>query len=270
MNVKSISIFLAFVLLTIQGCGESPRTLTRESAKELFKKTNWEYITFKVDSNYNEPHGGSLLVSGGYAISPSRYSLNYSVKLLPKLMSYCYTPGNKFYDEVILQYGRIVAVETTGISTIDENNRKVEFNFTIEQSEVGKLIGGPTSIPIVTKFQLYDDGWRLKEVLWNETRALSDWNKNILSGFYTEEYYLNKVLWNMHETELYSPNYRSLLAVLEKTNDYGRLDTVAWVYKDNGDTEKAIKLYEERILPAVKNSGGDIEKYKRYFNEIKK
>ncbi len=268
MNAKSISIFLAFVLLTIQGCSESSMTLTRESARELFKKMNWEYVNIKINPAYNNPHGGSLLVSGGYANEPD-YPVSWQgtfVEPLPKLMSYCY----KFGYETKLQYGIIVAIETTGISTIDENNRKVEFNLTIEQSEVGKLIGGPTSIPIVTKFQLYDDGWRLKKVLWDETNALSDWNKNILSGFYTEEGYLNKVLRNMHKMKQYSPDYKQLLTKLEQTNHAAYLYTVAWVYKDNGDTEKAIKLYEERILPAVKKSGGDIEKYKRYFKEIKK
>ena len=53
---------------------------------------------------------------------------------------------------------------------------------------------------------------------------------------------------------------------------YGHLDTIARVYKDNGNKEKAITIYQKRILPVIMKKGDKkkIDKYNNYFDEISK
>jgi len=67
---------------------------------------------------------------------------------------------------------------------------------------------------------------------------------------------VNAYLWHMHETK-YTKNYKFYLKWLENSikksgyDDINLIDTIAWVYKDNGNQKRAIELYETRILPWV-------------------
>ena len=80
---------------------------------------------------------------------------------------------------------------------------------------------------------------------------------------------INIYLWNMYEKGVYSKDYKFYLKYLEKSDDIADLDTVARVYKDNGNKKKAIKIYKTRILPWVKIRDSEIQtKYKKYFKEI--
>lgn len=173
--------------------------------------------------------------------------------------------------DILLSYGRVTNFTCTGISTIDANHKKVEFEFSVEKSEIGRIIGGPTAIKMATLFELYDDGWRYKEILWNESLALTGWNKSYLTQFMSTDQYANSVLWNMHESGTYSPDSAALLAILEKTKDPAALDTVAWVYKDSGDTQKAVDIYENRLLPILRDSGNlnELKKYQGYLEKIR-
>jgi hypothetical protein len=80
---------------------------------------------------------------------------------------------------------------------------------------------------------------------------------------------VNEYLWNMHKTGKYTKDYKFYLKYLEKSDDITNLDTVAWVYKDNGNKKKAIEIYKTRIMPWVKIEKPKIqEKYKIYFKKI--
>jgi hypothetical protein len=48
------------------------------------------------------------------------------------------------------------------------------------------------------------------------------------------------------------------------------LDTIAWVYKDNGEDKKAIDIYKNKIMPKIRNSKNKktIEKFKKYYQKI--
>ncbi len=86
--------------------------------------------------------------------------------------------------------------------------------------------------------------------------------------------FLNKLLSEMHKSGKYQAGYEIMLEELEsyatKIFDIDYLDTVAWVYKDNGNRKKAIKIYETFLLPALKNitSSYTKDKYKTKFREI--
>jgi hypothetical protein len=80
---------------------------------------------------------------------------------------------------------------------------------------------------------------------------------------------VNTYLWNMHETGKYTKDYKFYLKYLEKSDDIIKLDTVAWVYKDNGNKKKAIEIYKTRIIPWIKIEEPEIqEKYEIYFKKI--
>lgn len=86
---------------------------------------------------------------------------------------------------------------------------------------------------------------------------------------------LNMFLWNMHEKNQYLSNYSFFLKKLEKNikrKDIPYWDTLAWVYKDNNNKAKALKIYKTIILPEVKNmkDKDKLSKYLKYYKEIKK
>jgi hypothetical protein len=96
---------------------------------------------------------------------------------------------------------------------------------------------------------------------------------------------VNLYLWHMHENKNYTQNYKFYLKWQENSisksgyDDISMLDTIAWVYKDNGNKKKAIEIYETRILPWVdilfeddkkgKNKAFR-DKWTKYYKAIKK
>ena len=102
--------------------------------------------------------------------------------------------------------------------------------------------------------------------LYIQTKA----RRNHMYPFFTTTA-LNMFLWNMHETQQYIESYNFFLERLENnTSNPNCLDTVAWVYKDHGDQEKAIQIYTTRILPTIQKTGDSeqIAKFNKYFEEI--
>ena len=88
---------------------------------------------------------------------------------------------------------------------------------------------------------------------------------------------INTYLWHLHEKKSYDESYKVYLDILEKHieksqyDDLRRLDTIAWVYKDNGNQEKAVEIYETRILPWVKikfKSRSFRNKYEKNYKKI--
>ena len=78
--------------------------------------------------------------------------------------------------------------------------------------------------------------------------------------------YLNSYLWNSHLLKEYSKNYETLInSMIEQKPKLVEWDTIAWVYKDNGNKKKAIEIYKTKIL-AKSND----KKWKQYFKEIQK
>jgi hypothetical protein len=77
---------------------------------------------------------------------------------------------------------------------------------------------------------------------------------------------LNHKLWEMHERGKYYGAWEKILGEFETRKlKVGFLDTLAWVYKDNGNQEQAIKIYKEQILPKDRS-----QKWLEAFEKIKK
>ena len=171
------------------------------------------------------------------------------------------------YRDLNIVYGRILKVKCTGISNIDKNEKRVELELFIDRSPVGEKIG-PESIAIVTQYNLYDDGWRFDSILFEDVK--DEWAKKYFYGLAGFGRVANDILLNMYKIKQYSSNYNDILKILERSNIPEFISTVALVYKDKGQKEKAIELYDNRIFPILKKKGGDLYKYEKLFDEIKK
>jgi len=66
---------------------------------------------------------------------------------------------------------------------------------------------------------------------------------------------LNSYLWNRRVQKI--DGYKFLAEALEESNKIGYLDTAAHTYYTNGEKEKAIELYETRILPTARATCSD-------------
>lgn len=60
---------------------------------------------------------------------------------------------------------------------------------------------------------------------------------------------INGYLWDMHTKKKYDAQYVYYLTELEKSSDINYQDTLAWVYYDNNDSQKAVEIYEKHVMP---------------------
>lgn len=60
---------------------------------------------------------------------------------------------------------------------------------------------------------------------------------------------INSYLWDMHQAKKYDTQYIYYLKELEKSTNIDHLDTLAWVYYDNNDSQKAAEIYEKHVMP---------------------
>lgn len=72
---------------------------------------------------------------------------------------------------------------------------------------------------------------------------------------------VNSYLWKMVENKKFEPGYELLAESLLESNNLNYLDTAAQAYFYNGEKEKAIEIYETRILPTARALQPDLEKY---------
>ncbi|MCW8889335.1 MAG: hypothetical protein OQL20_01585 [Sedimenticola sp.] len=79
---------------------------------------------------------------------------------------------------------------------------------------------------------------------------------------------INSYLWGMVKSNNYIQEYEFYTQLLEEqSNDPGYLDTVAHVYFNNGEKEKAKQLYETRVLPYKRYDQSYVNQY-RIFAEL--
>lgn len=72
---------------------------------------------------------------------------------------------------------------------------------------------------------------------------------------------INSYLWWYVERNKKIDGYEFLAEALEKSNNAGYLDTAAQAYYINGQKEKALELYETRVLPTARATCSDCEKF---------
>lgn len=81
---------------------------------------------------------------------------------------------------------------------------------------------------------------------------------------------VNKYLWAMVKEKQYVEGYELLAEVLETSNNVSYIETAARAYFDNGKKDKAIELYERKVLPLARafNDKGYYEKTYRMIKGI--
>lgn len=72
---------------------------------------------------------------------------------------------------------------------------------------------------------------------------------------------VNSFLWRRVQNNQKLDGYKFLAEALEKSNKCDYLDTAAQTYFINGEKEKAIELYETRVLPTARATCGECEKF---------
>ncbi len=273
---KSVVIFVVtvFSLLLVTPAF----ALSRGEAEKVIEKLTWKNVVVRTEYS-SLSNDGKILIKNGYAMSQGR---GY-YQPLPDLMPYFYDvvecprePGVIIIsggecEDVILILGKWYKAKCTGIRMVDNGSCIAHFTLSVKANKVGKLLGVKKEFPLVVELTKWDDGWRYEKVLWDKMKAQDRWVKKSLYGFDNDIGCINSPLWQMHELKIYAKDYQKMLSQLEKTDDIEYLDTVAWVYKDHGNTAKAVKIYEERILPVARGEGGEaLQKYLKYYEKIKK
>jgi hypothetical protein len=85
---------------------------------------------------------------------------------------------------------------------------------------------------------------------------------------------LSNLLWNirLHRRQADIPETVDLLRKLEQTaSSYNEWGTVAWTYKDFGNTSKAVEIYRDKVIPQTASlKENERQVWLQYFEEIKK
>ena len=85
---------------------------------------------------------------------------------------------------------------------------------------------------------------------------------------------LSNLLWNIRQKQRQAaiPEMIDLLRKLERNaSRYNEWGTVAWIYKDFGDTTKAVEIYRDKVIPqTVGLKENERRVWQQYFEEIKK
>lgn len=264
------------------GAQTDPMILDRALAERLMKETGLGVVIVRVGAT-NCISISDFLQKNNYGRKKEQYSwpdlqyffdskfLEFFIGFLPgdelkMINNGCFTTLEDHRDLKII-YGVISKVKCIGISDIENNKKKAEFELFVKKYSVGEKLG-PESIVISCEYNLYDNGWRFEKILFEDIN--SEWEKKYLYGFSGIHRAANDMLLNMYKIKQYSSSYVDLLKILEKTSIPEFLSTVAFIYKDKGQKEKSIELYKNRIFPILRAKGGDLYKYEKLFDEIQK
>ncbi len=87
---------------------------------------------------------------------------------------------------------------------------------------------------------------------------------------YTYEKKINSYLWSMYEAKSFEKDWKFYAKELSNSNEISYLDTAAQAYNFNGDKEKALEIYETKILPYLKFEKRDTRtRFEKYYNELR-
>lgn len=264
-----------FVLVFFSGCSDN-KTLDRSRAEKIFKDQGLIFVVLQNDLKLENRDAQKLCDNNYLSISDrERERFVPTRKIMPYFTNdrtFVGFLGREYNVGANLMSGKVTRVKSTGIEEKDVNNKIVYFDLELEPNEVGEILGLKRNMPLVVSFKLFDDGWRMEKILWEETNNADKWVSQYVAGLDTEIEYMNYVLLNMHKKNFYAENYREFLAKLEKSDDPNCLNTVAWVYKDNGDKKKGISIYENRLMPMLKKMGDNdvMAKYEKLEAEIRR
>jgi hypothetical protein len=85
---------------------------------------------------------------------------------------------------------------------------------------------------------------------------------------------LSNLLWNIRlkQRQAAIPEMANLLRKLEhNASKYNEWGTVAWIYKDFGNTTKAVEIYRDKVIPqTIGLKENERRVWQQYFEEIKK
>lgn len=180
--------FMLFSLIILSACGSSD--LDRNKAKSIIDKTAPSIVIIILSMNLSEYFATNSLhrdvsknlIKNGY-LTPGDRGGRITSKILPFLVNNAQKVGEEISTPI--KYGNISHIEITGIATKDDNTKIVECRVDIVPNELGKIAGNKTTLPLVTIFSRYDDGWRVELDL--ETMGKKDkWYEKRLVGFYQE------------------------------------------------------------------------------------
>ncbi|GAB1418439.1 hypothetical protein MASR2M12_12040 [Bacteroidales bacterium] len=173
------NFLLLFLLVPIFVFVSCTSNLSRYSAQKTIFENLPQYLqVISVDFNRN-PVSGIIRGPNYYngetdAIKNAKYKMtmdiiscglvlkdNQGYKWSEKIIPFVKQKSNFDYK---IPVAKAIGVEVTGISDINETQRKVECLVIYEWNEVGKMANFSYTLKIPHKFEFkkYDDGWRLK------------------------------------------------------------------------------------------------------------
>ena len=185
---STILAFVLFSLIILSACGSSD--LDRTKAKSIIDKTAPSIVTIGLSMNLSEYFATNSLhrdvsenlIKNGY-LTPGDRGGKITSKILPFLVNNKQKVGEEI--STAIKYGNVSNIEITGITTKDDNTKIVECRVDIVPNELGKIAGNKTTLPLITIFRRYDDGWRF-EIDFSTMGNKDKWVQKLLVGFSKE------------------------------------------------------------------------------------
>ena len=283
LSVLSLFI-LAALLLACDASNKSPKNILSEvEAVELLELPSaMPFLTATIEFDKSEliekvdlSAKAKILVRRGYlrtetiAYKESRpvfaeQIILEQIKLEPPIMNtllrYTEKENRDFeslaeFNSVVsarLHIGRIKEVSVSDINAAGSRQYTVNYDLIIQLNDLGSILyPAGLRIPWRAEFVYGADGWTRQLGNAGEKDALL---KDEFSGFVSKSRLLVSGLGAMYETGVYPTDWRDFVAGVEDSEEFTVLEDVAWAYHNNGESARAIALYENKILPLVAHS----------------
>ncbi|MBT8113755.1 MAG: hypothetical protein KJP04_00125 [Arenicella sp.] len=280
--ITVLALFSLSALLL--GCDTSDRApqhvLSDVEAVELLELTNARpFLTMQIDIDVSEliekvdlsAKGKALMMRGYLKSEPmvyiesrplfaEQYDLQ-QIKLAPSIMDALlrYTAKRNTDPELLpaynsiasarLQIGRISEASVTSLKASGRSRYTVHYNLTIELNDLGSILYPEgLRIPWAAEFDYGADGWQRQLGYAQEMDGLL---RDEFAGFVSRPLLIIRGLRAMYKAGVYPPDWRDFVGAVEDTKEFAVLEDVAWAYHNNGESARAISIYESKILPAV-------------------
>ncbi len=185
--IAGIILVVAFVACS---CTNN-RELDRRMVEKIYAAEGLNYVKILID-HYHESNDSKLLIENGFAninndknegFIPTKKIMPYFIgtdnpREQPGVLSWC----TGYCKDAILVAANVEKISCTGITEMDQNNKNADISLYVSPNELGKLFKIKNPINIKTRFKLYDDDWRLEEILWDETAKNDSWIQKNLMG----------------------------------------------------------------------------------------
>lgn len=209
-----------------------------------------------------------------------QYEMTFNAKDMQNIVSFSRMKGKcecgllycsrEYKQNISIYIGELKNVNITGIEKVSDTVNVATFEVAAKKTNVAdRLFSDFRVIEGVIEYQLWDDGWREKSFKVSNPFELSYGVMDINSSTKSDTGLAVEKLRLMHKLGKYFGSYKKLIKTILNDKDAKpwEISTAARAYCDNGNTKKAYRIFEKRILKKLE--GEELANWTKTYEEFR-